>query len=56
LPRGHVWPALIALPLALAMIHCFVHAPRGRAFNQVLVRTVLTQLLFGLLLTVGLIV
>jgi 1,4-dihydroxy-2-naphthoate octaprenyltransferase len=56
LPRGHVWPALIALPPALAMIHCFVREPRGRGFNRILARTVLTQLLFGVLLTLGLIV
>jgi 1,4-dihydroxy-2-naphthoate octaprenyltransferase len=55
LPRGHVWPALIALPFAAAMIHCFVGEPRGRGFNRVLVRTVLTQLLFGVLLAAGLV-
>jgi 1,4-dihydroxy-2-naphthoate polyprenyltransferase len=55
LPRGHVWPALIALPLAVALIYCFVHEPRGRGFNGILVRTVLTQFLFGVLLSLGLI-
>ena len=29
LPRGQVWPALIALPLALLLIYRFVHEPRG---------------------------
>jgi 1,4-dihydroxy-2-naphthoate polyprenyltransferase len=55
LPRGHVWPALIALPLAVAMIHCFIREPQGRGFNRILVRTVLTQLLFSVLLTLGLV-
>lgn len=55
LPRGHVWPAFVALPLALAMIHCFMREPRGRGFNRILVRTVLTQLLFGTSLSLGLV-
>jgi 1,4-dihydroxy-2-naphthoate polyprenyltransferase len=56
LPRGHVWPALMVLPLALGLIHCFIREPRGRGFNRVLVRTVLMQLFFGALLSLGLIV
>jgi 1,4-dihydroxy-2-naphthoate octaprenyltransferase len=55
LPRGHVWPTLMVLPLALALIHCFIREPRGRSFNGILVRTVLTQSLFGALLALGLI-
>ncbi len=55
LPRGHVWPALAALPLALALIHRFVYAPRDRGFNKVLVFTVRTQLVFGMLLALGLV-
>ena len=55
LTHGHVWPALIALPFAAAMIHCFISAPRDRGFNRILVRTVLTQLLFGVLLAAGLV-
>jgi 1,4-dihydroxy-2-naphthoate polyprenyltransferase len=55
LPHGHVWPAFVALPLALAMIHCFMREPRGRGFNRILVRTVLTQLLFGASLSLGLV-
>ncbi len=55
LPRGHVWPAFIALPLAAMLIYRFVHEPRGRGFNRILVRTVLTQVLFSVLLTLGLI-
>jgi 1,4-dihydroxy-2-naphthoate polyprenyltransferase len=55
LPRGYVWPALIALPVAVMMIYRFVREPRGRGFNRILVRTVLTQLLFGVLLSLGLV-
>jgi 1,4-dihydroxy-2-naphthoate octaprenyltransferase len=55
LPHGHVWPALAALPPALALIHRFVYEPRGRAFNSVLVFTAQTQFLFGMLLALGLV-
>ena len=55
LPRGFVWPALLALPITIGMIYYFVREPRGHGFNRVLVRTVLTQLLFGMLLSVGLV-
>lgn len=55
LPYGHVWPVLAALPLALASVHSFMHEPRGRGFNLILVRTVQIQFLFGLLLSVGLV-
>jgi 1,4-dihydroxy-2-naphthoate octaprenyltransferase len=54
LPRGHVWPALAALPPVLALIYRFRHEPRGRGFNRILVWTVQAQCLFGLLLSVGL--
>ncbi|MFZ0423395.1 MAG: 1,4-dihydroxy-2-naphthoate octaprenyltransferase [Xanthobacteraceae bacterium] len=55
LPRGQVWPALIALPLALLLIYRFVHEPRGWAFNRILSQTAQVQLLFGMLICVGLI-
>jgi 1,4-dihydroxy-2-naphthoate octaprenyltransferase len=55
LPRGSVWPAFIALPVAIAMIYYFMREPRGRGFNRILVRTVLTQLFFGMLLALGLV-
>jgi len=55
LPRGFVWPTLIALPVAIAMIYHFAREPRGRGFNLILVRTVFTQLLFGMLLSLGLV-
>jgi 1,4-dihydroxy-2-naphthoate octaprenyltransferase len=54
LPRGHVWAAFIAAPLALALIWRFAREPRGPAFNQILVQTVQVQLAFSLLLSVGL--
>jgi 1,4-dihydroxy-2-naphthoate octaprenyltransferase len=55
LPHGHVWPALITLPLALALIYRFMHEPSGRGFNRILVWTVQIQLLFSLLLSAGLV-
>jgi len=55
LPQGHVWPALIALPATLALIHRFLREPPGRGFNRILVRTVQIQVLFSLLLSVGLV-
>ena len=55
LPRGHVWPALMALPVALALIYRFIHEPPGRGFNRILVWTAQLQLLFGLLLSLGLV-
>ncbi len=55
LPHGHVWPALITLPLTLALIYRFMHEPPGRGFNRILVWTVQIQLLFSLLLSAGLV-
>ncbi len=55
LPRGHVWPALIALPLAGLLVYRFAHEPRGRGFNRILVQTVQIQSLFSLLLALGLV-
>jgi 1,4-dihydroxy-2-naphthoate octaprenyltransferase len=55
LPRGHVWPALAALPPALVLIYRFGREPRGRGFNRILAWTVQTQMLFGLLLALGLV-
>jgi 1,4-dihydroxy-2-naphthoate octaprenyltransferase len=53
--RGHVWPALLILPLALVLIYRFSHEPRGRAFNRIFIRTAQLQFLFGLLLCLGLV-
>jgi len=55
IPHGHVWPALITLPLAGLLIHRFAHEPRGRGFNRILVQTVLVQSSFSLLLALGLV-
>ncbi len=55
LPRGHAWPALFTLPLAVWLIYRFAHEPQGRGFNPILVRTVLAQSLFSLLLALGLV-
>ena len=55
LSHGHVWPALATLPLAIVLIYRFLHEPRGRGFNRILVWTVQIQLLFSLLLAAGLV-
>ncbi len=55
IPRGHVWPALVALPLAAALIRRFAVEPRGPVFNQVMVQTVQLQLLYSALLALGLV-
>lgn len=55
LPRGHVWPAVVALPVALALVRRFIREPRGRGFNRILAQTAQMQLLFGLLLCLGLV-
>ena len=54
IPRGHVWPALVALPFAGLSIYRFASEPRGRGFNRILGQTVKVQFLFSLLLSVGL--
>jgi 1,4-dihydroxy-2-naphthoate polyprenyltransferase len=55
LPRGSVWPALIPLPLVGVLINRFIHEPRGRGLNRILLQTVQIQLLFSLLLCIGLV-
>lgn len=55
LANGHIWLALIPLPLAGMLINRFVHEPRGRGFNRILVQTVQIQSLFSLLLALGLV-
>lgn len=56
LPHGHVWPAFAALPPTLLLIYRFAHEPPGCGFNRILVQTVQIQFLFGVLLSVGLLV
>ncbi len=55
LPHGHVWPALLAMPWALLLIYRFRREPPGRGFNRILVWTVQVQVLFSLLLGLGLV-
>lgn len=55
LPSARVWPALIALPLALALIYRFAREPHGPTLNRLLVRTVQVQFVFSLLLSLGLV-
>jgi 1,4-dihydroxy-2-naphthoate octaprenyltransferase len=55
LPRGHAWPALMALPFTGMLIYRFAHEPRGRGFNRILVQTVKIQSAFSLLLAIGLV-
>jgi 1,4-dihydroxy-2-naphthoate polyprenyltransferase len=54
LSRGHVWPAVIAAPAALWLIRALARAERGPILNRLLVQTVLVQLLFSALLSIGL--
>jgi 1,4-dihydroxy-2-naphthoate polyprenyltransferase len=54
LAHGQVWPGLIALPLALAVIYRFAREPRGPVFNRILVQTVQVQFAFSVLLSIGL--
>ncbi len=54
LTRGHVWPALLAAPVALWLVLRFRRAPRDARLNGLLVRTVQVQFLFSALLSAGL--
>ncbi len=51
---GCVWLVLLALPLALLLFRRFVSETPGPAFNQILARTALLQLLYGVLLSAAL--
>jgi 1,4-dihydroxy-2-naphthoate polyprenyltransferase len=55
LPRGHVWPALILLPLVGLLINQFMNEPPGHGLNRILGQTVQIQALFSLLFSLGLI-
>jgi 1,4-dihydroxy-2-naphthoate octaprenyltransferase len=50
------WLVLLVLPLALLLLFRFVRERPGPAFNRILARTALLQLLYGLLLSVALLV
>ncbi|MTJ81899.1 MAG: 1,4-dihydroxy-2-naphthoate polyprenyltransferase [Telmatospirillum sp.] len=54
LKGGHAWLALGALPLSARMVMRFFREPPGPAFNQLLGRTAQVQLVYGLLLSLGL--
>jgi len=56
LPRGHIWPALLILPLALRLAYRFACEPRGPGFNRILVQAAQVQSLFALLLCLGLLI
>jgi 1,4-dihydroxy-2-naphthoate octaprenyltransferase len=53
-PHGYVWLTFAALPPTLLLVYRFMHEPPGRGFNQILVHTVRIQLLFSVLLSLGL--
>ena len=55
LPHGHVWPALAALPPTLVLSYRFMQEPAGRGFNRIMVQTVRMQMLFSVLLGLGLV-
>jgi 1,4-dihydroxy-2-naphthoate octaprenyltransferase len=55
LPRGHAWPALVALPPAGILIYRFAHAARSLGLNRILLQTVQIQVLFSFLLAIGLV-
>ena len=54
-PHGTLWLAYASLPLSLYQCRRFILEPQGRMLNGVLKRTAQTQLAFGCLLSVGLI-
>jgi 1,4-dihydroxy-2-naphthoate octaprenyltransferase len=56
LQRDAAWLVLLALPLALLLLGRFIREAPGPAFNQILARTALLQLLYGVLLCVALLV
>ncbi|MEN8166112.1 MAG: 1,4-dihydroxy-2-naphthoate polyprenyltransferase [Pseudomonadota bacterium] len=48
---GTVWLVLLAMPSAWLLLHRFISEAPGPGFNQILARTALLQLLYGVLLT-----
>ena len=50
------WLVQLALPLALLLLVRFIRETPGPAFNRILARTAMLQLLYGVLLTVALLV
>lgn len=52
--HGYIWLTFATLPLTILLIYRFMQEPPGQGFNQILLHTVQIQLLFSLLLSVGL--
>jgi len=48
-----LWLPLLALPTAIGLVRALPMTPAGLAFNGLLMRTVMLQLIFGAMLTVG---
>jgi len=48
-----LWLPLLALPGAVALVRALPKTPPGLAFNGLLMRTVMAQLIYGAMLTVG---
>lgn len=53
--HGFVWLPLLALPSAVGLARDFANEPCGPGFNLILIRTVQLQVLFSVLLCIGLI-
>lgn len=51
-----IWLPLIALPRAVILLQRFFSTPAGPGFNQLLAHTAQLQLMFGLLLSLGLLI
>lgn len=56
LPDGHIWPVFVALPPAFVLIYRFGHEKSKSEFNRILLQTVQQHFLFGVLLSLGLII
>ncbi len=54
--HAYLWISYAALPASLYQGWRFVHEPQGRVFNSILKGTAQTQLAYGLLLSIGLVI
>jgi 1,4-dihydroxy-2-naphthoate octaprenyltransferase len=48
-----LWLPMLALPGAISLVRVLPRTPPGLAFNGLLMRTVMLQLIFGAMLTIG---
>jgi hypothetical protein len=48
-----LWLPLLALPGAVGLVRALPKTPPGLAFNGLLMRTVMLQLIYGAMLTIG---